>query len=210
MVAMVTMTLEERLIEEMAPICQLLKELIDAAQAGSTLQHTANSYPQLRRDAHLSRVSGTVCWALVVDGLVDAAEHGQLPIGFSVATTYPQHNAGRYAFAFPGGVFAVRREPHDDEKEQGLFLKESFKQVKELMDKQGAPAAEAAMRVWIRIEPEGRTRLVARDRHNHKIVIYLTDLLTAVAPPSSPHPGFSVRRTQVRAIRQPDQDSAAD
>ncbi len=205
---MVTMTVEDRLIEQMAPIGELLQELIEAAQALSTVQHAAASYPQLRRDAHLSRVSGIVCWALVTDGLVEAARQGRFPTGFSVATTEAQHNAGRYAFTFPGGVFTVRREPHDDEKDEGLFMQESFKEVTELLDKQGAPDEKEGMRVWIKIAPAGAAKLTALDRHKHWVKVYLTDLLTASATPSTPYPG-SIQRTQVRSTRKPEQDSAA-
>jgi hypothetical protein len=205
-----TMTLEDRLIEQLAPLGPLLTELVDAAHADSNVQHAATSYPKLRRDAHLNRVSGTVCWALVVDGLVDAFKQGRFPNGFSVNTTEPQHNAGRYAFAFPGGVFAVRREPHDDSKEQGRFLQQSFKQVTKLMDEQGAPGAETAVRVWIRIAPEGKTKLTARDRHDHKTVITLADLLEASAPPATPHPASDTHRTRVRSTLKPEQDSAAE
>lgn len=207
---MATTTLENRLIEQLAPIGPLLMELIDAAHADSTVKHAATSYPKLRRDAHLSRVSGTVCWALVVDGLVDAAKQGRFPNSFSVDTTEAQHNAGRYAFTFPGGVFAVRREPHNDSKEQGRFLQESFKQVTKLMDEQGAPNAETAVRVWIRIAPEGQTKLTARDRHNHKSVITLSDLLEASAPPATPHPASDTRTTQVRSTRKPEQNTATE
>ena len=70
-----------------------------------------------------------------------------------MATTEAQHNAGRYAFTFPGGVFTVRREPHDDEKDEGLFMQESFKEVTDLLDQQGAPDAKDGMRVWIKIAP---------------------------------------------------------
>lgn len=207
---MVTMTVEDRLIEQMAPIGELLQELIETAQAKSTVQHAAASYPQLRRDAHLSRVSGIVCWALVADGLVQAAEQGRFTTGFSVATTDAQHNAGRYAFTFPGGVFTVRREPHDDEKDEGLFMQESFKEVTDLLDQQGAPDAKDAMRVWIKIAPAGGTKLTALDRHDHRVKVYLTDLLTASAPPSTPYPGSTTQRTQVRSSRKPEQDSAAE
>jgi hypothetical protein len=205
-----TLTLENRLIEQLAPIGPLLTELVDAAHTDSTVQHAATSYPNLRRDAHLNRVSGTVCWALVVDGLVDAAKQGRFPEGFSVNTTEPQHNTGRYAFAFPGGVFAVRREPHDDSKEQGRFLQQSFKQVTKLMDEQGSPSAETAVRVWIRIAPEGKTKLTARDRHNHKIVITLSDLLEISTPQATRHPASDTRKTQVRSTLKPEQDSAAE
>lgn len=136
-------------------------------------------------------------------------QQGRFPTGFSVATTDAQHNAGRYAFTFPGGVFTVRREPHDDEKDEGRFMQESFKEVTGLLDQQGAPDAKDAMRVWIKIAPAGGTRLTALDRYDHRVKVYLTDLLTASAPPSTPYPGSTTQRTQVRSSRKPEQDSAA-
>ena len=74
------------------------------------------------------------------------------------------------------------------------------------MDEQGSPSAETAVRVWIRIAPEGKTKLIARDRHNHKILITLSDLLAI----STPHPASDTRKTQVRSTLKPEQDSAAE
>lgn len=199
---MATTTLQDRLIEQMAPIGPLLSELVDEALANSTIQHVSAAFPLLRRLAHLSRLSGTAGWALVADGLVDVAGRDQLPEGFGVLTTDAEHNAGRYSFRFPGGVFTFRRLPHDDEKEEGLFLQQSFKELIDLLDAQGAPEADEVVRVWIQVAPGGRTRLTARDRHNHEVVVTLADLVSAWALPTASHPSSGAApRTRVRSTR---------
>jgi hypothetical protein len=155
----------------------------------------------MRRVAHLKRVTGTVRWILVADGLVAAGAEEDLPDGFSVRSTESQHNQGRYAFAFPGGVFSVRREPHDDDHDQGRFLQTSFEHVTQMMDAAGSPSAATAVRVWIAIAPEGRTKLTARDRHNHETVVTLTELLEAATVPATSATAPEPARTQVRSNR---------
>jgi len=188
----------------------VLNTLIDAAYDEATAQHTANAFPHLRRPSHLKRVSGTIRWALVAHGFVSASEDGRLPAGFSVQSTEPQHNAGRYAFAFPGGVFSVRREPHVDDHEEGRFLQSSFEQVTKLMDAQGSPSAQTAVRVWISIAPEGKTKLTARDCRGHETVITLAELLEATTAPLTAHAAPQPIRTQVRSIRTRENASNAE
>ena len=187
-----SLTLRDRLIEQLAPIGSLLDELVTAAYAGGGTRPTATAYPSLRRAAHLKRVSGIVCWVLVADGLVAAHEEGRFPEHFSVRSSDAQHNSGRYAFAFPGGVFSVRREPHDDDQDEGQFLQQSFEEVTKVLDEQGSPDATTAVRVWISIAPDGQTKLTARDRHDHEVVVTLhqsavTGLPLPAAIPPLPH-----------------------
>jgi len=204
-----TVILEDRLIEQLAPIGELLAELIDAAHSECTVQHVATAFPELRRPAHLSRLSGIAAWAHLADGLVEADRQERFPAGFSVATTDAQHNAGRYVFRFPGGVFTVRRAPHDDEKDEGLFMQESFKEVTELLDKLGATDEKEGVRVWIKMAPGGATTLTAQDRHGYQVKISLTNLLDAGLAPATPHPASSVAKTQVRSSLKPAQDAEA-
>lgn len=82
---MATVTLEDRLIEQLAPIGQLLAELIDAAHSECTVQHVATAFPELRRHAHLSRLSGIAAWAHLADGLVEADGRS----GFRLASRRP-------------------------------------------------------------------------------------------------------------------------
>lgn len=192
-------SMSQRVIEQLSPIAPLLEELTDNAYLTGTVQRVAAAFPDLYRGAHLKRVAGTVRWAMVVDGLVDADADDRFPEGFTVQTTESQHDRGCYAFAFPGGVFALRRAPHDDEQAEGRFLQQSFEQVTKLMDAEGLQNAETAVRVWVHISPDGKTKLTARDRYGHESVVMLTQLLEALEVPAIPLPSPTVPQTGVRS-----------
>lgn len=148
--------LDHRLISQLAPLAPLLDRLIDAATTEATEQRAADAFPGLRRPAHLRRLSGLARWGEVADGLVASSAAGALPDGFSVVTSEAQHNRGQYIVRFPGGVLTFRRSPHDDAKEEGVFLQQQFDEIVELLDEQGAPSATELVRVWVSIEAGGR------------------------------------------------------
>ena len=204
-----SLTLRDRLIEQLAPIGPLLDELVVAAYANGGPRPTTAAYPGLRRAAHLKRVSGIVVWAHVADGLVDAASDGRFPDGFAVLTTDKQHNSGRYLFRFPGGVLTIRRTPHDDEKSEGQFMQETFREMIEELDKAALPDENDASRVWIRIAPTGATTFVAQDRHGHQVKVPLADLLQNAAATVQPAPASPPPATQVRSRLTSDQDTDA-
>ncbi len=206
---MVVQTLEDRLIEQFAPLAPLLERLVDSAVAETDVTVAAKAFPTLHRVAHMRRVAGMARWAIIADGLVAAELVGELPDGYSVRSTDSDHNRGQYTFRFPGGLFTLRRAPHDDEKPEGVVMQQQFEQIVRLMDEQGAPGAEEAVRVWIRPRPDGKTTFTARDRHRHETSVTLADLLSAITPPAGAHPGAPVTpRTVVRSKVTQDTDTA--
>jgi hypothetical protein len=202
--------LDERMIQDLAPVAPLLDRLIESANTETTPKLVAQAFPGLRRPSHLRRVGGMARWAEVADGLVAADHAGELPAGYSLGTDEADHNRGQYAFRYPGGVFTLRRSPHDDEQHEGVFLQQQFQEIVDLLDEQGAPDADDAVRVWIKIRPEGNTTFTARDRYGHETTVTLHEILAAASTPPAIHPVTDVLpRTLVRSNRQQDTGSAS-
>jgi hypothetical protein len=202
-------TLQQRLTAQLTPIAGLMDEIIDTAHDQCSIKSIGETWPALRRDAHRARISGIVVWAHVADGLVEAAADDRFPEGFAVLTTDKQHNSGRYLFRFPGGVLTIRRTPHDDEKFEGQFMQETFREMIEELDKAALPAETEASRVWIRIAPNGATSFVAQDRHGHQVKVPLADLLQNGAASMQPAPTSPPAATHVRSRLTSDQDADA-
>src|SRR4051794_36956848 len=95
------------------PIMPLLNDVIDKARAAIDYDLTVAANPEVKRAAHLRRFAGSKRWVMVADGLVALAR--EFPVGFHVQSTEEEHNSGKYVFSFPGGVFTIRREPHQAE-----------------------------------------------------------------------------------------------
>jgi hypothetical protein len=204
-----TTTLQERLIEQLTPIAELMDEIIDTAYDTCSLRSIGDTWPRLRRDAHRARIRGIVVWAQVVDGLVDAAADGRFPEGFAVLTSDKQHNSGRYLFRFPGGVLTIRRAPHDDGKDEGQFMQETFREMIEELDKAALPDDSDAARVWIRIAPQGDTAFLAQDRYGHQVTVPLADLLQHAAATVQPVSATPPAATQVRSRLTAERDTDA-
>jgi hypothetical protein len=192
-------TLHQRLTAQLTPISGLMDEIIDTAHDQCSIKSIGKTWPGLRRDAHRARICGIVVWAHVADGLVEAAAEDRFPDGFAVLTTDKQHNSGRYLFRFPGGVLTIRRTPHDDEKSEGQFMQETFREMIEELDKAALPDKTDAARVWIRIAPKGATTFVAQDRHGHQVKVPLADLLQNAAASVQPVSTSPPAATQVRS-----------
>jgi len=96
------------------------------------------------------------------DALVERVP--SMPQGFACLTTEADHNQGRYAFAFPGrpgGVFMVRRKPHDPG--EGEYVQDRLDGVLEY-----APLAKAfkqsPLKVYLSIPPKSGARLIGEHR----------------------------------------------
>src|SRR4051794_11716446 len=83
----------------------LFGELIAEARRASSFAAVATANPEVTRDCHIHRLAGTKRWMLVADGLV--ARSSEMPDGYAVVSNDIDHNAGKYVFRFPGGVFTV-------------------------------------------------------------------------------------------------------
>lgn len=201
-------TLAERLTAQLIPIAELMDDIIASAYEEYSMKALREKLPAVDRPAHRARVSGLLVWQHVADGLVAAAAVDRFPSDFFVLTSDKQHNSGRYLFRFPGGLLTIRRTPHDDEKEQGQFMQESFVEMTEELDKAALPDEREAARVWLMVAPAGASTFAAEDRHGHQVKVPLADLLNAItttAAGPTPQPGT----TQVRSRLQTDGQSDA-
>lgn len=200
-------TLSERLTAQLTPIAELMDEVVTSAYQTYSVTALREKLPDVDRDAHRARVSGLLVWQHVADGLVMAAAADRFPDGFVVLTSDKQHNSGRYLFRFPGGLLTIRRTPHDDDKDEGQFMQESFVEMTEELDNAALPDEQEAARVWLKIAPAGASTFAAEDRHGHQVKVPLADLLLpdtpSVAVPTTP-PAATQVRSQLHADEQSD------
>jgi hypothetical protein len=191
------------------PLMPLLNDVIRAARAATAWEVTAAAHPEVTRPAHLRRFSGAKRWVMVADGLVARAT--ELPDGFCVHSTEEDHNAGKYVFGLPGGVFTIRREPHQAENE-GQYLQLSLERVRE-----EAPLAEgidafADLLVYVRVPAQKAARLIVTHPTLDKPMVILLDeiepddLGDVIVPLRPTDPGLSPRG--VRSARQPRTDES--
>ncbi len=201
-------SLAERLTVQLTPVAGLANEIITAAYEDYSIKALTTTLPNVDRDAHRARVSGLLVWIHVADGLVAAGATDRLPEGFVVLTNDKQHNSGRYLIRFPGGLLTIRRAPHDDGKDEGQFMQESFAEMTEELDKAALPDEQQAARVWLKIAPNGGSVFAAEDRHGHQVKVPLLDLLNATTPPAA---GLSLApaQTQVRSRLRSDEQTDA-
>lgn len=148
----------QRLIDSFKPIASTLEEIVALARTGTTEEAVAAAHPRIERQAHRRRIMGTLRWMIASDALVERVP--TMPRGFACLTTEADHNQGRYAFAFPGrpgGVFMVRRKPHDPG--EGEYVQDRLDGVLEY-----APLAEAfrqsPLKVYLSIPPKSGARLI--------------------------------------------------
>lgn len=180
----------------------MIATVVDQAQAGARYELVDAGIPSVHRVAHLRRLTGAARWMIAADAFVDQSL--VWPAGFSVLTTEADHNGGRYAFAFAGGVWTVRRQPHGEK--EGGFLQERLEGVIEHAPL--APAfARAALKVFLSIPPVGAAKLIAEHRSwDESVVITLGELLAENAAmahiPSVELPRRTERRPLVRSAKR--------
>lgn len=202
---MASVTLADRLTVQLRPIAELMDDTIAAAYEKYSLTTLRDKLPEVGRDAHRARVSGLLVWQHVADGLVLAGTDDRLPDGFAVLTSDKQHNSGRYLFRFPGGLLTIRRTLHDDDKDEGQFMQESFAEMTDELDAAALPDAQDASRVWLKIAPAGASTFAAEDRHGHQVKVPLADLLAASVPLATgpaPRPAPTQVRSRLRSGEQ--------
>jgi len=191
------------------PIMPLLNDVIDEARGATAYDVTSAAHPDVTRAAHLRRFAGSKRWVMVADGLV--ARAAELPAGFHVHSTEEDHNAGKYVFGFPGGVFTIRREPHQAENE-GQYLQLSLDRVRE-----DAPLVEgidafADLVVYVRVPAQTAPRLIVTHPTLDKVMIISLDeiepddLGETVTPLRPDDPGMPPRG--VRSAREPRADES--
>ena len=166
----------------------LVEEAVEEARAASSDEVTMKANPEVPRFAHLRRLSGTKRWMVLADGLVVRAS--RMPDGFGVASTDQDHNAGKYAFRWPLGVFTIRGEPHEGEDE-GKYLQEQLKDVAEQAPLSSDVDVFADIRAYVSAPSDGPVKLIATHTTFPQPMVILLDEIdinseTVAAMASSP------------------------
>jgi hypothetical protein len=191
------------------PIMPLLNNAIDEARAATAYEVTCAVHPEVTRAAHLRRFAGSKRWVMVADGLV--ARAAELPAGFHVHSTEEDHNAGKYVFGFPGGVFTIRRDPHQAENE-GQYLQLSLDRVREDTPLAAGVDVFADLVVYVRVPAQSAPRLIVTHPTLDKAMVITLDEIEpdgigdAVAPLRPDDSGPPPRG--VRSARQPRTDES--
>jgi hypothetical protein len=181
------------LIDSFRLIASTLDEIVALARTNATEDSVLAAHPRIKREAHRRRIMGTLRWMIASDTLVERAS--SMPQGFACLTTEADHNQGRYAFAFPGrpgGVFMVRRKPHDPG--EGEYVQNRLDGVLEY-----APLAEAfkqsPLKVYVSIPPKGEARLIGEHRAwDQPLWIPLSEVRSSASVPITQHTGRNSTR----------------
>lgn len=187
------------IIDQFKPLVPVLEEVIESARLNSSVESLEELHPAIARAAHLRRVSGTMRWILIADGLV--ARAGSLPQGYRVLSQESDHNAGRYVFGWPGGVLTVRRQPHDED--EGLYVQERLEEVLAATDLAPGLDLGADAIAYLSVPSSRPARLiVTHETLSEPMIIALDEIgrhTSVVSPlPASPVPTARVSSTLVR------------
>jgi len=197
-------------------IMPLLNDVIDKAREATAYDVTCAAHPEVTRAAHLRRFAGSKRWVMVADGLVTRAE--ELPDGFHVHSSEEDHNAGKYVFGFPGGVFTIRREPHQAENE-GQYLQLSLDRVHEDTPLADGIDAFADLVVYVRVPAQSPPRLIVTHPTLDKAMVIMLDeiepedlggVVTPLRPDDSGLPPRGVRSTREPRTEESQQTGADD
>lgn len=179
----------------------LIDEAVEEARTASSDEVTMKANPEVLRFAHLRRLSGTKRWMVLAEGLV--ARDPRMPYGFGVASTDQDHNAGKYAFRWPLGVFTIRGEPHDGEDE-GKYLQEQLKDVAEQTPLSSDVDVFADIRAYVSAPSDGPVKLIATHATFPQPMVILLDeievnsetVATVPSQPPMPEPKVSSALTE--------------
>jgi hypothetical protein len=192
----------EDAIDAFRPIISLLRDVVSTARKATTFDVVAADNPDVRRDGHIKRLAGTKRWILVADGLVDGKQ--KMPEGFGVESSEEDHNAGRYVFRFPGGVFTVKRQPHQDD--EGVYLQERLDAIIEQAELAEGIDAGVDLKVFIAVPAAGSGRLIVTHPTLEKPMTILFDEIREAE--TAPMPARPIPPRGVRSASQ--QDSASE
>lgn len=170
----------DEIVVAFLPAADVLEAAVSHGRGVSTLERMAAANPEVTREAGLMRLGGAKRWLVIADRLV--VEMPKLP-GFGVLTSETQHNQGQYVFQFPGGVFTVKRDPHDaTDPEDGKYLQEALEGVLENAELAPHIDAEAAVKVYLAVTAKAAQLKVTHTTLNKPIVIPLGDLVPQAEP----------------------------
>lgn len=186
----------DEVIEAFMPVHDLLTATIRYAREQTTAERYKNLHPEIAREAGRSRLSGQARWQLLADGLVSG-----LPAvdGFGVRSSEAQHNSGQFVFSFPGGIFTVRREPHDRaDPEDGRYIQEAFAEILEQAVLSDGVDADAPIVAYLSVAATTAVLKVCHPTLTEVMKIAVSDLQPT--PQSIPSP-LKPRRARARSTR---------
>lgn len=195
----------DEVIAAFAPLRDLLHGIIDHAREQTTLERFAKIHPEIQREAGLKRLAGQARWILVADGL--AATISSVA-GFGVSSTEAQHNSGQYIFGFPGGIFTVRREPHDEhDPDDGKYLQEALVELLQQAELAPEVDADAPIVVYLSVTQATAVLKVCHPTLSEIMKIAVGDLTPVAQPlPADAKP----RRARARSTRVPRREEGTD
>lgn len=174
----------EDVVAAFAPCVPLLRGVIVRARDEASTDCVAEAHPRLRtigRQGHIRRIAGTLRWLYVAEDLVAQLPSG--PSGFSVLSNDLDHSRGRFAFCFPGGVFTVRRQPHQDDDEN-VYIQERLETLLEQAPMADGLSANADLTIYIGVPPDGPPKLhVVHPSLADPMTIALDEFDTPRSPP---------------------------
>jgi hypothetical protein len=139
------------------PIVPMVRPLVADAREQTEISKIAAANPEITRRAHLHRIAGIKRWMIIADGIARLGE--RLPEGFAVLSTEEQHNQGRYAFGFPGGVWTTRREPHQAGEERP-YLQDALDGILEQAPLRAEVEGEPVF-AYLSVPPHGPAKFIA-------------------------------------------------
>ena len=202
----------EEMITAFRPLHAVLESEIAEARKVTTLKVIAARHPEITRQAHLQRIAGGNRWMLIADGLVRSVG----PIdGFSVLSDNAQHNQGQYVFGFPGGVFTVKREPHDKtDPADGRYIAMTLEGI--LDQAELAPGLDPAdpITVYLSVTDRSARLKVTHSTLSDPMTIPLADLAEPAEPIAAPaqqdRPRARARSTRVPSRTTSDRSGASE
>jgi hypothetical protein len=190
----------DEIIAAFLPAADVLEAAVAHGREVSTVERMAAANPEVTREAGLKRLGGAKRWLVIADRLV--VEMAKLP-GFGVLTSEAQHNQGQYVYQFPGGVFTVKRDPHDaTDPEDGKYLQEALEGVLENAELAPHIDADAAVKVYLAVTAKTAQLKVTHTTLDKPIVIPLGDLVPE-AEPMPQHRKADRPRARAKSTRKP-------
>ncbi len=167
-------------IEKFRPAVALLEEIVAHARGMTTTKRIAETHPEIEFEAGRKRLAGQLRWWLLAEELAKRIE--TIP-DFTVLSTEAQINGAQFIFGFPGGVFTVKRDPHDEsDPDDGRYLQEAFEGLLASVELADGIDAEEPIKVYLAVTAKNARLKVVHASLEGVMVIPLEDLAAPVEP----------------------------
>lgn len=168
----------DEVIEKFRPALRVFEEAVVHARKMTTMKRIADLHPEIEFEAGRKRMAGQLRWWLLAEAL--NRRIATIP-GFSVLSTEAQINGGQFVFGCPGGVFTVKRDPHDEsDPDDGRYLQEAFDGLREGLELADGIDAEAPIKVYLAVTLTDARLKVCHPTLECVMTIPLADLVAPV------------------------------